>query len=360
MNRSFSVPDQQFMLLALQLAEKGNFSVEPNPRVGAVVVKSNKIIATGYHQSCGSDHAERDALKKVNTPNCTLYVNLEPCAHFGRTPPCTEIIIQKKIRRVVCAMTDPNPLVNGKGIETLRRAKIKVETGLLEERARQINRHYLTYISQNRPYIALHAGISLDGKLSDLQKNSCWINSSLSRRISHSLRTEFSAILVGINTILNDNPRLTIREKGLPPKRFYRVILDRHNRLSHNLKIFSDQEQSPLIIFSSQKTSNQQKKSPLHFFIPETEEGLELNEVLKKLKELEIASLLVEGGAKVLNSFIRNKLYDEIVLFYSNRFLGGRDSLQPFESGFPLNATLLAKKFQLISLEKDFIWRGWF
>ncbi len=360
MRQAFSQKDHYFMQIALQLAEKAKGFTEPNPMVGAVVVKNEQIISAGYHRCCGLDHAERMALKNTQATGATLYVNLEPCDHLGRTPACTEIIKEKKVKRVVIAHYDPNPLVNGKGIKRLKKAGIRIETGLLKKEAQHLNRHYLTFMTKKRPYIALHAGVSLDGKMSDRTLSSCWINSALSRQFSHSLRTEFSAILAGVNTVINDNPYLTIRQPGFEKKVFSRIILDTDNRLSKKLNIFQNQDRFPLIIFSSEKAENKEKQSEWHFFIQEDKDGLDLAEVLDKIRQLNICSILVEGGARVLNSFLKKGLFDELILFYSNRVLGGINSLTPFSEGWLLNEAKMTNQFSLTQLESDFIWRGWF
>jgi pyrimidine deaminase RibD-like protein len=206
--------DRKFMNIALKLSRKGLGYTEPNPLVGAVVVKNGKILASGFHRAFGAPHAEAMALEHLAVPGTTLYLTLEPCAHFGKTPPCVDLIIAKKVRRVVMAMRDPNPLVDGRGIRKLREHGIQTRCGLCREQAERINRHYLKAIRSRMPYVTLHAGVSLDGKLTDDSGRSRWMTSEEGRRYSHSLRGEFSAILAGHGTILADNPRLTLREAG--------------------------------------------------------------------------------------------------------------------------------------------------
>jgi diaminohydroxyphosphoribosylaminopyrimidine deaminase/5-amino-6-(5-phosphoribosylamino)uracil reductase len=325
--------DEKFMKIALKLSRQGLGHTEPNPMVGAVVVKNGKILSVGYHRAYGTKHAEAMALENIKIPGATLYLSLEPCSHFGKTPPCTELIIAKKISRVVMAMNDPNPLVNGRGIRKLRAHGILTSCGLYRDWAAHINRHYLKAIRTRTPYITLHAGASLDGKLTDNSGHSRWVTSEEGRRYSHSLRGEFAAILAGRGTILADNPLLTLREPGWEGKTLYRVVLDSANSLPGRLNIFKDQERFPLIIFSSRDAKNRKKKVPLHFFVRRDAHGLILADVLHELYKLGIASLLVEGGGRVLDSFMRQRLFDEMALFISNKLVGGLNSVQIFASG---------------------------
>jgi diaminohydroxyphosphoribosylaminopyrimidine deaminase/5-amino-6-(5-phosphoribosylamino)uracil reductase len=339
MNKIFKGPvqqkmaDEKFMKIALKLSQLGLGHTEPNPMVGAVVVKNGKILATGYHRAFGLKHAEAMALENVQTPGATLYLTLEPCCHFGKTPPCTDLIIAKKISRVVMAMEDPNPLVDGRGIRKLRAHGIRTSCGLFRDWAERINRHYLKAIGTRTPYVTLHAGASLDGKLTDDAGHSRWMTSEEGRRYSHSLRGEFSAILAGHGTVLADDPRLNLRESGWEGKTLYRVVLDSANALSRHLKIFREQDRFPLVIFSSEAAVDRKKKVPLHFFVRHDADGLVLADILDQLFELGIASLLVEGGGRVLDSFIRQQLFDEVALFIANKIVGGRDAVQIFASG---------------------------
>ncbi len=272
-------------------------------------------------------------MKTCRVPGATLYLTLEPCCHFGKTPPCTELIIAKKIGRVVMAMIDPNPLVNGRGLERLQACGIRTDCGLYGEWAAHLNRHYLKAVRSRMPFVTLHAGISLDGKLTDDAGHSRWVTSQEGRRYSHSLRGEFSAILAGRGTILADDPQLNLREPGWEGKTLYRVVLDSANTLPRSLNIFREQENFPLVIFSSNAAADRKKKVPLHFFVSHDANGLVLAEVLEQLMKLGIASVLVEGGGRVLDSFVRERLFDEVAFFISNKIVGGRNSVQVFASG---------------------------
>jgi diaminohydroxyphosphoribosylaminopyrimidine deaminase / 5-amino-6-(5-phosphoribosylamino)uracil reductase len=340
--------DEKFMKIALKLSQRGMGHTEPNPMVGAVVVKNGKILSTGYHQAFGLKHAEVMALENVHVPGATLYLTLEPCCHFGKTPPCTELIIAKKISRVVMAMGDPNPLVNGRGSKQLKSCGIKTSCGIYADWAAHINRHYLKAMKTRMPYVAIHAGVSLDGKLTDKNGHSQWITAMESRRIAHSMRGEFAAILAGYKTIMADNPRLTLREPGWHSKKLCRVVLDSQNMLPRRLHIFQEQDKFPLIIFSSQKAVNKIKKVPRHFFVGENSDGLILTDILSTLFQLGIASVLVEGGGKIIDSFIKQRLFDEIILFIARQIIGGRTSVQLYESG----SASLAQALQLVGSER--------
>jgi diaminohydroxyphosphoribosylaminopyrimidine deaminase/5-amino-6-(5-phosphoribosylamino)uracil reductase len=325
--------DLKFMKIALRLSQGGLGYTEPNPLVGTVAVKDGRILACGFHRAFGAKHAEVIALEQVDVPGTTLYLTLEPCSHFGKTPPCVDLIIAKKVKRVVMAMADPNPLVSGSGIKKLQAEGIQTSCGLCRDQAERINRHYLKFIQTRVPYLAIHAGLSLDGKLSDNAGRSRWITSEEARRYSHSLRGEFSAILAGRNTILADDPRLTLRGRGWKGKTLYRVVLDSTNSLPPGLNIFKEQENFPLVIFSSRDAKDRGKKSTRHFFVRRDAHGLLLADVLNELSKLGIASVLVEGGGRTIDSFIRERLFDEMVLFFSRKIVGGRSSVQLFASG---------------------------
>jgi diaminohydroxyphosphoribosylaminopyrimidine deaminase/5-amino-6-(5-phosphoribosylamino)uracil reductase len=257
------------------------------------------------------------------------------------------------------AMGDPNPLVNGRGSKRLQKCGIETSSGLYADWAAHINRHYLKAIKTRMPYVAIHAGVSLDGKLTDNSGHAQWVTSAESRSIAHSLRGEFSAILAGHNTITKDNPRLTLREPGWHDKTLCRVVLDSQNTLPRRLRIFQEQEKFPLIIFSSQKAPNQSKKISRHFFVGENSDGLILTDILSTLFQLGIASVLVEGGGKIIDSFIKQHLFDEIVLFFGRQIIGGKTSVQLYTSGSAsLEQALHLDNCERIELASGNILRG--
>jgi diaminohydroxyphosphoribosylaminopyrimidine deaminase / 5-amino-6-(5-phosphoribosylamino)uracil reductase len=357
--------DIKYMKVAVQLSKKAIGYTEPNPLVGAVVVKDNRIISTGYHTRFGADHAERMALLPVTEPDTTLYVSLEPCCHYGKTPPCSDLIVEKKVKRVVVAMQDPNPRVNGCGIRQLREQGIAVDVGVLQPVAEAVNRHYLKYICGDMPYVTINAGVSLDGKLTDKYRKSQWITDEELRLMSHSLRGEYSAILAGVKTVADDNPKLTIREKGWDEKRFFRVVLDSRNSLlcCKDWTILREQNKFPLVLFSSEETENRtpNPKAAHHFFVPpdKSKGGLSLEFVLRQLHRLGIASVLVEGGGQVISSFLRTGLYDEILLFTADKLLGGSDSVQLFADGAPVSSPVKLEEREILPLETGFLVRGY-
>ncbi len=351
--------DIKFMKTAISLAEKGRGYTEPNPLVGAVVVRDGEIISTGYHEAYGKAHAERAALLDKECGEATLYVTLEPCIHFGKTPPCADLIIEKKISRVVVASLDPNPIMAGKGIDKLRDAGIKVETGCLEAEALELNRHYMTWISKKRPYVLLKAGVSVDGKLTDLTGNPGWITSEELRDISGSMRGEYSAILVGSRTLKTDNPRLTVRDPLWKNKRMWRIVLDSGNSLDGNYRFFEEQDRFPSIVFSRKGTESAGKKCNHHYFVDSDSEGLNLECVLKELHKLGVASLMVEGGGSVIDSFLKRGIYDEVAVFTSPRLLGGKDAVELHRSGTLIKYAEELKEWDVTSLESGYIFRGY-
>lgn len=352
--------DIKYMKAALNLARKGIGFTEPNPLVGAVVVKDDTIISSGYHHHFGAPHAEQVAFREKTPPGTTLYVSLEPCLHYGKTPPCTGLILERKVKRVVVAMKDPNLKVAGRGIEKLRENGVQVELGLLQSLAERLNRHYIVSMTEKRPYVALKTGVSIDCKLTDKYRKSQWITDSSLRQYSHSFRGEFSAIMAGVQTVIDDNPLLTLRESAWEPKRLFRVILDSQNRLEPNLNIFYDQRRFPLILFSSKTAANQTTKVTRHFFVnpAKTGRGLDLQEVMTALHKLGVMSVMVEGGGGIFDSFLQSRLYDEIVFSTADKLIGGENSVQFFATGASVSQPVELKEREVISLGTGYIVRG--
>lgn len=351
--------DRRFMAMALNLARRGLGLAEPNPMVGAVAVRDRRVLAVGWHRACGGPHAEAMALEGLKAAGATLYVTLEPCAHHGKTPPCADLIVASGVRRVVAAMVDPNPLVNGAGLARLRAAGVETRVGVLAERSARLNRHYLKFMGTGRPWVAVRAGVSLDGKMTDKAGRSRWVTSPELRRLSHELRGEFSAILAGRNTVLADDPRLTLRHPGWECKKLLRVVLDSENSLPAGLTVFREQERFPLALFSAEAAAGRGKKAERHFFVPPGPGGVSLPAVLEKLGRMGIASVLVEGGGRVIDSFVGQGLFDEAALFYAAKFLGGRDSVQPFASGAEgIECAPGLGEWSCLRLESGFFVRG--
>tara|TARA_Y100000590_G_scaffold242765_1_gene272848 strand:+ start:3619 stop:4728 length:1110 start_codon:yes stop_codon:yes gene_type:complete len=322
--------DVYFMRKALDCANNGLYSTHPNPRVGAVIVKNNKILGTGYHRHTGSDHAEYMAIKKSKNDcaNSTLYVTLEPCCHYGKTPPCTNFIIENKIKRVVISSIDPNPLVSGKSVRLLRKHGIKVNIGVLKNESHEINKGFFSRFQNNRPYISAKSGISLDGKIALHNNQSKWITSNLSRENVQIERALSSAILTTSNTILSDNPKLTVRDSSLLRKIKQQptlVILDSQLRVDEKMNVFKDLERN-IIIFTA-KNINQIKQSKYKnnvkvITVPSNKGFLDLNQVMEALSNEEINELLVESGSTLTGNLIKESLLDELILYISPKILG--------------------------------------
>lgn len=357
--------EEKWMRMAISLARRGEGRVSPNPLVGAVIVKDRKLVGKGYHRYFGGAHAEIEALSKARgkTKGATLFVNLEPCSHLGKTPPCTQAIIKAKIKKVVAATIDPNPLNCGRGIKILKEAGIEVEVGMCEEEAKKLNQSFFKYITKMIPYVTVKAAASLDGKIATFRGESKWITGERARRLSRKLRDKVDAILVGINTVVRDDPELLPLSSK---KRFFRVVLDSRLKIPLEAKVLENQISHPTLIFTTSKASREKIK-----LLKEKEVGVEvlkdkkgkvdLKEVLKELGKREIASVLVEGGGEVIGSFVQEKLVDKIILFLSPRLIGGREAPTWVEGeGFGhLSETLRINISQIRKVEKDILLEGY-
>lgn len=318
--------DEVFMRECLRLAAKGRGHVSPNPMVGAVVVKAGRIVGRGYHKRFGSSHAEIEAIRKAGgrAVGATLYVNLEPCCHFGKTPPCTDAIVRAKIRRVVCAVRDPNSVARG-GIEKLKRAGIVVSIGCMEKEARELNETFFTFHEKRRPFVALKFAASLDGKLATASGDSKWITNEKARAYARKLRGEYQAVLVGVNTILKDDPHLGVRWRGMRDP--LRVVLDSTLRVPFSPKFLRD---SNVLIVTTRRASERKKRSleargvTVHVM---SGSRLSIKELLRVLQKMNIISVLVEGGGEVLGSFIDAKVADKVYAFYAPILIGGKEAV---------------------------------
>ncbi|MBN1252190.1 MAG: bifunctional diaminohydroxyphosphoribosylaminopyrimidine deaminase/5-amino-6-(5-phosphoribosylamino)uracil reductase RibD [Bacteroidales bacterium] len=304
------------MTRCIELAKLGLGSAAPNPLVGSVIVYKGKIIGEGYHQKCGEAHAEVNAINSVKDKSLlsksTIYVNLEPCAHHGKTPPCADLIVENKIPRVVIACIDIFAKVSGKGIEKLKKGGCDVTLGVLEKESLELNRRFFTFHSKKRPYIILKWAETLDGFIDKYRSSSdpiepIWITNSLSKILVHKWRTEETAFMIGTNTAMFDNPQLTVREwNGRNP---VRIVLDKKLRLKNTLKIFDSA--ATTFIFNEQKD---EIKENLHFIKTNFTDN-SLKEILNILYQKEIQSVVVEGGKELLDSFIDQNLWDEARVF---------------------------------------------
>ena len=331
----FSEEDRRFMQRALTLARKGYGLTSPNPMVGAVITSRGKIVGEGWHHRAGEAHAEINAIaaakkKKVNFREAVLYVTLEPCSTFGRTPPCVEAITALSFPRVVIAAIDPNPRHAGGGIEILKRAKIKVETGLLAEEAAELNEAFNHWIVTGEPWIVLKAGATLDGKIATRSGESKWITSDEARREAMRMRLGSDAILVGINTVLRDNPSLTLRAKTKIPswKKLRRVVLDREAQVPLDSNLVSDEQNETTTVFISSEAPRRRvealRKTVQVVEAPLVGGKLDLEWISKFLGAEKITSLLVEGGGETHAQFLQQGLGNRVAFFYAPKILGGR------------------------------------
>lgn len=320
----FTAEDERWMREALKLAGKGRGEVSPNPMVGAVIVKQGEVVGKGYHSRYGGPHAEAIALADAGprADGATLYVNLEPCVHLGRTPPCVEKIAKARIRRVVIAVKDPDKLVNGKGIEYLRRKHVKVDVGLMEAEARALNQAYFKHRNTGMPLVILKLATTLDAKLATAEGSSRWITSEEARRYSHKLRAESDAVMVGIGTVLADDPQLTVRL--VPGRNPLKVILDTKLRTPQDARLF---EQGKTLIFTSRegltgRERYDQSKTSLAAVDNDEHGRLNLLEVLKELGRRQIAQLLAEGGGTLASELLRQGSVDYFICCVNPSLLG--------------------------------------
>jgi diaminohydroxyphosphoribosylaminopyrimidine deaminase/5-amino-6-(5-phosphoribosylamino)uracil reductase len=327
--------DQRYMRLALDLAAQGLGGTSPNPMVGAVLVKDGEIIGTGYHQRAGGPHAEIIALEEAGAAaaGATLYVTLEPCSHTGRTPPCTERIIAAGIRKVVVGMRDPNPLVNGRGLARLEEAGLKLKTGVLEERAARLNEVFVKYITVRRPFVTMKAAMTLDGKIATRSKASRWISGQRSREYVHGLRHQHDAIMVGIGTLLADNPRLTARLPG-GSKNPLRVIIDSKARTPLTAEVIVEQPENTLLFVTDSApeervTALQASGVTLVRLTPDLMGLVPLPAVMDELGRREIMSVLVEGGSNLNYSLLEHGLVDKVNIFVAPLLFGGSGAPSP-------------------------------
>jgi diaminohydroxyphosphoribosylaminopyrimidine deaminase/5-amino-6-(5-phosphoribosylamino)uracil reductase len=320
--------DEKYMKIALDLAEKGRGLVSPNPVVGAVIVKKGKIIGEGYHKMYGEDHAEVDAFKNADeeVEGAVMYVTLEPCSHYGKTPPCADLIIKKKISKVIIGTLDPNPLVAGNGVKKLKEAGIEVKVGVLEDECRKVNEIFMKYISEKTPFVLMKTAMSLDGKISTYTGESRWISGEESRKQVHELRAKYSAIMVGVNTVIQDDPELTCRiEGGRNP---IRVILDSKLRIPITSKIVESAKEIKTIVVATNKAPKKngimlEKKGINILLTNEIEGRVDIKDLMKKLGELNIDSVLLEGGSSLNFSALEQEIVDKVQIYIAPILLGG-------------------------------------
>ena len=319
--------DEQYMRECLRLAKKGIGWTFPNPMVGAVLVKNGKIIGRGYHKKVGLLHAEREAFTNAteDPSGATLYVSLEPCSAAGKQPPCVDAIIEKGIAKVVCAVQDPNPKMHGGGMAKLQKAGIEVISGVCEAEARALNEAFFTFHTKHRPFVTLKFAASLDGKIATRTHDSKWITNEKARLFARKLRAENQAILVGINTVLHDNPNLGTRIKNTRDP--LRVILDSTLKIPLASDVLRDDN---ILIFTTTKAENEKMEQLKQKGIPVIalqKDTIEVTDVLAELYRREVVSLFIEGGAEIHGSFVDSRTIDRVYVCYAPILIGGRDAI---------------------------------
>jgi diaminohydroxyphosphoribosylaminopyrimidine deaminase / 5-amino-6-(5-phosphoribosylamino)uracil reductase len=326
--------EEDYMKMAISLARRGLGTTSPNPMVGAVLVKGKRIVGKGFHKRAGLAHAEVMAIQDAHEDalGSTLYINLEPCVHFGKTPPCVDAIKKAGIKKVVASMLDPNPAMNGKGVEALQKAGITVKVGLLEKEARLLNEAFVTYMEKKRPFFLMKAAVSLDGKIATKTCDSKWISNEESRKYANKLRSTVDGIMAGINTVISDNPLLVPRI--LRPKKYpLRIVLDSRLRIPLACDMVKTSEKYKTLVFASEdcRSDKEAKLKSLGVEIakvPKDENGrVSLKHVCEELYKREIISVLVEGGGEVNSGLLKEGLIDKVVLFYAPIFIGGKNAL---------------------------------
>ena len=320
----------KFMRLAVELAKRGQGKVAPNPMVGCVIVENNKIVSTGYHHCFGGAHAEIDALNKIKNikslRGCVMYVTLEPCSHYGKTPPCTDRIIKSGIKTVITAIKDPNPIVSGKGIRKLKQNNIRVVAGILPDECRELNKVFIKNVTAGLPYAVIKSAVSIDGKICANSGDSKWISSTKSREYVHELRAQSDAVLVGINTVINDNPELTAHGKGKNP---VRIIIDPEMKISIRAKVIKNNDGITVLVVSESCSAEKQFPGNVRIMrVRKNRHGeLDFRLLMKQLYDkYNIYSVLIEGGGETNAAAIRAGVVDEINLFVSPKLIGGREA----------------------------------
>lgn len=356
-----SAVQEKYMRLAMQLAKKGKGKTSPNPMVGALVVKNNRIIGKGYHEKAGKDHAEVMALDEAakSAKGSTLYVTLEPCAHFGKTPPCVDRIIKSQVKEVIVGMIDPNPLNNGRGMAILKRHKIKVKVGFLEDELNKINEAFIKYITKRMPLLTVKVAQSLDGKVATKTGDSKWITSDKSRAYAHHIRQDYDAIMVGVNTILRDNPKL---DAWFSEKQPIRIVVDSQLSTPEDANIFLKNNSVIIVTLPAkpgQETENrkilEQKAKILE--VKEKSGQINLKDMMKKLARMKITSILVEGGGTLIGSLFDDALVDKVLFFISPKIIGGKEAISSvMGKGISrIDKAIRLKDVQLKRMGEDFL-----
>lgn len=359
--------DIKFMREALRLAESMRGRTSPDPMVGAVIVKRGRIVARGYHAEVGTPHAEAFAIKKAGrkAKGATLYLNLEPCCHFGNNPPCTDKIVKTGVRRVVAAMKDPNPLVSGRGFKELRDAGIKVEVGVLQEEAKKLNEAFIKHITTGTPFVILKAAMSLDGKIATPGGESKWITGEKARKFVHYLRNSVDAVMVGKNTVRVDDPELTARDIKGKKKNPVRIVLDPFAEIPLTSKVLSREPQKTIVVVSSKARKDRILKiigKGAEVLVTKLRRGeIYLKWLMRELGRRNIVSMLIEGGGKTNASALFQDIVDKIYFFISPKIIGGEKALTPVEGKgiSSLKKALKIKELKFKKIDSDILFEGY-
>jgi len=353
-----------YMKLALKLALKARGMTSPNPMVGALVVKNGRIIGRGYHKKAGMAHAEVIALEQAgeDARGASLYVTLEPCAHFGRTPPCVDRIIQSGIKEVIVGMVDPNPLNNGKGIQILKSRGIKVEAGFLEDELKAANAAFIKYVTRRMPLVTVKVAESLDGKIATRTGESKWITSDKSRDYSHRIRKNYDAVMVGVNTVRRDNPKLDAWFSRRQP---VKIVIDSQLSTPQDAEIFSGGSKVVIVTIAArpgQETENRRilSRKAVILEVKEKFGQINLEDMFKKLARMEITSVMVEGGGTLIGSLFDEGLVDNVLFFISPKIIGGKDALSSVmgKGVSRLESAVQLKNFKLRRFKEDILVEG--
>lgn len=353
--------EEKYMELAIELAKKGKGWTNPNPMVGAVIVKDGQIIGQGYHERYGQLHAERNALASCteSPAGATMYVTLEPCCHYGKTPPCTEAIIENKIKKVIIGSTDPNDLVAGKGIEQLKEAGIEVVVGVLKKECDSLNRIFFQYIKEKKPFVAMKYAMTLDGKIATYSGKSKWITSEEARAHVHGLRHQYTGIMVGIDTVLKDDPMLDCRLPNC--KHPIRIVCDTNLRIPLDSQLVKTAKEKTTIIATA--STNEEKIKQLEearckvFKIPTLDGHIHLENLLVKLGEEKIDCILLEGGGTLNYAALKSGIVNRVFCYIAPKIFGGAEAISPVEGvgvDHPDEAFLLENR-KIITLGDDIL-----
>jgi diaminohydroxyphosphoribosylaminopyrimidine deaminase / 5-amino-6-(5-phosphoribosylamino)uracil reductase len=329
---------ERYMKRVLELAKLGWGRTNPNPLVGALIVKNGEVIAEGYHKAVGQAHAEVNAINnaKQDISGSTMYVNLEPCSHYGRTPPCVKAICEAGIKEVVISMADPNPRVSGQGVRILREKGISVIEGVLEVEAKKLNEIFIKYITYKKPFVIMKAAMTVDGKTATVCGDSKWISGKCSREYVHHMRDRMASVMVGIDTVLEDNPLLTTRLEGREGKDPVRIVADSKGRIPVNSNIIKTKSSAGIVLATTTEIDKEKENILLDMGVNIIKTGssgglVDLQQLMDELYRMEIDSVLLEGGGTLNASALSSGIVDKIMFFIAPEIIGGKDAKTPVE-----------------------------